>query len=259
MKDPNDDCNYCRNNGSPSRNTTPQPFPEAFVCDAQTFNEDYYPRGEGFRDLVRQGLLSTKMNSFIEPAMIWSTLAERARRDKLSAAIGATHAWIDEGEFSLANMEHPLNTAVYTATRLCFYLSSWLDWQHTCFAVRRLADAVYTALLETDVDMLLIQAPQLVIWLCLMAGPLCEGPNRFWFLALLDKAKRALNLDMLDFQGRIELFTHTFVWSATMTPLAQNFWDEAHYNSPDAYGPINSFEDSFGDSFQIGTITGKVW
>lgn len=241
--DPNDECTYCRTNGSASRSSTPTTlFQEAFAADTKSFNEDYFPRGEGFRNLVRQGILSDHMNSFIEPAMIWSTLAERARRDKLSAAIGATHAWIDEGEFSLANMSHPVDTAVFTAVRLCFYLSSWLDWQHNCSAVRRLAQAVCTAVKETDIDYLLLQSPNVVIWLCLMAGPLCEGDTRFYFANLLDRATVLLGLDRLDFQGRIELYTHTFVWSATMTPMAQNFWNESFPFDPNDVFPSIDFK-----------------
>lgn len=241
--DPNNECGYCRNNGSPSRSTTPNIlFREAFVADTKSFNEDYFPRGEGFRDLVRQGILSEHMNAFIEPAMIWSTLAERARRDKLSAAIGATHAWIDEGEFSLSNMSHPVDTAVFTAVRLCFYLSSWLDWQHNCSAVRRMAQAVCTAVQETDIDHLLMRCPNVVIWLCLMAGPLCEDGTQYYFANLLHRARVALGLDILDYQGRIELFTHTFVWSATMTPMAHDFWNESFPFDPNDVFPSVDFE-----------------
>lgn len=199
---------------------------------------------------MRQGLLTEQMKSFIEPAMIWSELAERARRDKLSAAIGATHAWIDEGEFSLANMSHPLDTAVFTAVRLCFYLSSWLDWQHSCFAVRQLASAVHMALQHTDLEHHLINCPDAIMWLCLMAGPLCEGATRAWFSTLLARAIAVLNGAPMGFQGKIDFFTQYFIWSATITNVAHDFWDETYMQSP----PIEA--DTKFDSTDFGLTNG---
>lgn len=158
--------------------------------------------------------------------MIWSTLAERARKDKLSAAIGATHAWIDEGEFSLKGPIHFLDTACFTAVRLCFYLSSWLDWQHSCSAVDRLARAVNLSLRRADTEYLLLECPSVLLWLCLIAGPLCENEARAWFAYLLVRAKSAIGLQMWDFQSQVDTFGHLYVWSGTMTPGAERFWNE---------------------------------
>lgn len=267
---PNDECLYCQTNGSPSRAKSPEYEREVLATDMNSFNAAYYPRGEGLRELVRKGYLTENLKAFIEPAMIWSTLAERARRDKLSAAIGATHAWIDEGEFSLHSQAPPLDTAFFTAVRLCFYLSSWLDWQHSCSAVRRMSDAVFVTLNRAGklLDSLALEMPTAVMWLCLMAGPLCEGEKRAWFADLLSRARSISPYwdTVANFEALIDELSQSFVWSGTMTKGAGILWNETtpidvgqtHGGAWDSFdfqqqqGYNASYDESFVQSFDGG-------
>jgi hypothetical protein len=234
--DPAARCLYCRSNPHrepDSRNSSPE---------LEDVPVDTDNMGQGFKALVDASVLSDSMQAFINTSLEWNGIAQRARKDRLSAACGASHAWTDGNIKDEA--QTPFDMAVMFSVRIALYLSAWQDWNHSCAAVKELVGAVNMSLkgvLQDSVYMdntLMVQCPDVLLWATLLAGPYTENEDMRVFmlklagraaagLELILKLERRLNEDaQLSFDQALVEISRNYLWTSTMTPSARAFFHE---------------------------------
>ena len=203
---------------SSSSSSSTRSSPEAASAELRS----YKPHTTRFHELIANGVLSGPMLEIIEQAMIWTKVAEQAKRDRLSAAGAASHAWADglPSEEALT----PLDEACFHSIRLCLYLSAWLDWQHSCAAVTSFLRAIYGFLCQTNIDALIEHVPDLLMWIVLVAGPLMEGEARTWYSCVLLRIRNVRGL--YDFAFVTPELEQKFLWNPMLTPFAEVLWEE---------------------------------
>jgi len=198
--------------------------------------------GQGFQVLVDASVLSSSMQAFINTSLEWNGIAQRARKDRLSAACGASHAWTDGNIKDEAQTSFDM--AVMFSVRIALYLSAWQDWNHSCAAVKELVGAVNMSLkgvLKDSVYMdntLMVQCPDVLLWTTLLAGPYTEDEETRSFMLklagraasgmeLVLKLERRLNEDAaLSFDQALVEISRNYLWTSTMTPAARIFFHE---------------------------------
>lgn len=208
-----DRCLYCRDIKEKSRTSSPE---------ADQIVHRVENTGLGFYGLIEMNVLSVSMTDFVSQSLEWNKIGEMARADRLSAAAGASHAWIDGSSSFVAKT--PFDNACMFAMRLCLYLSAWLDWNHSCSAVRMMLGVVHDGLQKSDIQMYLLQCPDTLLWMAMLAGPYTEGDQRAFFESLMMKARDASG--MHEFESALALVSEKYLWTPTMTPAAESFfWD----------------------------------
>jgi hypothetical protein len=208
--------------------------------------------GSGFTTLVDEGELSYSMQAFVETSLQWNIVAQQARKDRLSAACGASHAWTDGNSEIVAST--PLDNAVMYSVRIALYLSAWLDWNHECDAVKKMVFAVNMSLkkLESNperIDHLLLQYPEVILWATLLVGPYTEEMNtkpgdapspeentlRYFMLKLAGRASECVKLKRrmqqgpdvaVSFDDILVDISNKYLWTSTMTPAAKAFYHD---------------------------------
>jgi len=222
--DPAARCLYCRGNiekESSSRESSPE-LPEV----PTTLPAD--DLGTGFFELIEVGMLSYEMKAFIETSLKWNEIAQQARRDRLSAACGASHAWTDGNIKDEART--PFDMAVMFTVRITLYLSAWLDWNHSCQAVKKMVGAVNESLKAVqDMDSLMQTCPDIVLWSTLLTGPYMEDDkHREMTLKLAGRAAESLTArtGFLTFDDILRCISNRYLWTSTMTPAARTFFFE---------------------------------
>ena len=208
-------CLYCRDIKEKSRTSSPEAIEIVQRSDTEF-------KGLGFYGLIDMNILSQSMSDFVGQVLEWNKIGELARADRLSAAGAASHAWIDGS--SRLEAKTQFDTACMYAMRLCLYLSAWLDWNHSCSAVRSMLSAVHDGLQNSDIQMFLLQCPDALLWMAMLAGPYAEGDQRPFFEGLMMKARDASG--MHEFDHALALVSEKYLWTPTMTPAAETFfWD----------------------------------
>jgi len=234
--DPAARCLYCRS--TPHR----EPDSRGSSPELEDVPVDTDNMGQGFKALVDASVLSGSMQAFINTSLEWNGIAQRARKDRLSAACGASHAWTDGNIKDEA--QTPFDMAVMFSVRIALYLSAWQDWNHSCAAVKELVGAVNMSLrgvLKDSVYMdntLMVQCPDVLLWATLLAGPYTEKEeNRVFMLKLAGRAaagmelvlklERRLNEDaLLSFDRALVEISRSYLWTSTMTSAAREFFHE---------------------------------
>lgn len=236
--DPAARCLYCRGNiekESSSRESSPE-LPEV----PTTLPAD--DLGKGFFELIEVGMLSYEMKPFIETSLKWNEIAQQARRDRLSAACGASHAWTDGNIKDEART--PFDMAVMFTVRITLYLSAWLDWNHSCQAVKKMVGAVNESLKAVqDMDSLMQTCPDIVLWSTLLTGPYTEDEkNRELMLKLAGRAAESLaaRTGFLTFDDILTHISNRYLWTSTMTPAARTFFFEGLEAWQPNHGAANS-------------------
>lgn len=219
--DPAARCLYCRESMSKetdSRESSPE------LTDPSSPPKPSNNVGHGFEELIDNGILSITMEPFIETSLKWNEIAQQAKNDRLSAACGASHAWTD------GNMKDeaitPFDMAVMFAIRIALYLSAWLDWNHSCAAVKGMVAAVNMSLKGVaDMDTITSQCPDVILWAALLAGPYTENEQmRQHMLTLAGRSAEAFG--MYTFDDVLAHISNKYLWTSTMTPAARVFYHE---------------------------------
>jgi len=236
--DPAARCLYCRANIAKepnSRESSPE-LPEV----PTTLSADDI--GQGFLTLIDVGMLSYEMKPFIETSLKWNEIAQQARRDRLSAACGASHAWTDGNIKDEART--PFDMAVMFTVRIALYLSAWLDWNHSCQAVKKMVGAVNESLKAVqDMNGLVKSCPDVVLWSTLLTGPYTEGETaRELMVKLAGRAAESLaaQTGLIAFDDILTHISNKYLWTSTMTPAARIFFFEALEAWQSEHGAVNS-------------------
>jgi len=215
-------CLYCRGNMEKESRGSSLELPEV----PTTLPAD--DLGGGFLELIEVGMLSYEMKPFIETSLKWNEIAQQARRDRLSAACGASHAWTDGNIKDEART--PFDMAVMFAVRIALYLSAWLDWNHSCQAVQKMVGAVSESLKAVqDIDSLIQDCPDIVLWSTLLTGPYTEDEKaREMMLKLAGRAAESLaaRTGLITFNEILTRISDRYLWTSTMTPAARTFFFE---------------------------------
>lgn len=222
--DPAARCLYCRGNmekESGSRESSPE------LPDVPTTLPPE-ELGQGFFALIENGMLSYEMTAFVETSLKWNEIAQEARRDRLSAACGASHAWTDGNIKDEART--PFDMAVMFTVRITLYLSAWLDWNHSCQAVKKMVGAVNMSLKAVqDMDACMQKCPDVILWSALLTGPYTEDATaREFMLKLAGRASESLvaKTGLTTFDEILTLLSNKYLWTSTMTPAARTFFYE---------------------------------
>ena len=195
--------------------------PQMFdVNTAHTIPEmiDFSTKRSAFSDLVVKGLVSKEFARTHHYAIIINQLGAHARFDWTLALAIAQHLWTDGGEPRWTTLE----MACQTTLRLCMHMNVWPVTDKPCLVTLRRTAVVRMLLRKLNLDLLFFQCPGVLVWICVVLGPLAIGHARTWFAWVLEKARGLSGIQT--FTDAISIFEEQYAWSPPMKLASEVFW-----------------------------------
>ncbi|KAI9719492.1 MAG: hypothetical protein M1828_006199 [Chrysothrix sp. TS-e1954] len=88
-----------------------------------------------------------------------------------------------------------------------------------------LAEPVKEQMLLVDIDRLIVDCPQAVLWICLVVGPFAKGASRDYFASLLTQARGALVIGSCQ-EALQQYAAQQFLWTRSLDYEAEQLWHD---------------------------------
>ena len=182
---------------------------------------------KGFASLRDQGYVSDALVNCIPGLLRMDELLTLAKTKNLSVATAKellSYIWYNFRTLTQTNeMRHTeFEDCVRHAIVIYAYAKIFAD---PAGEISWLAEPIKDQLLRVDIERLLHECPEAMLWICLVIGPFAKGETRNWFFDLLMQARQVLSAHDLQ-EALLDYAENQFLWTRAFDEGAEQFWDD---------------------------------
>lgn len=192
---------------------------------------DPWPYGNGFQELFEAGLVTQELYEYVPQLLCMDVLLHKAKTSHLTTDESSDLIkYILYNARQLKRLDRQSVTTLEHSIQQCLTIYYYSDiYQDPARGVGWLAKPMQGVLSTIDTTSLLETHPELLLWICLVAGPFTSGLARAWFCQLLTSARNMLLCD--NFQEAISMHLERFIWTRMQDVMAEQLWDESSINA----------------------------
>lgn len=178
---------------------------------------DTYLVLSGFYKLIESGVVASSLTDFLRTTHAWIELADLIAQDCFAAAAVLSHYLIEEGRFKSI-----LEWSCAYGIQLSLTLKLLAGPIHSYTGISSILSTMNKCFHILDIDTLLVDCPDVILWLVLILGPHASESESPRMLSVLERAKSATNL--FDFENAVAHIRSSFIWASDLTPGAMRFF-----------------------------------